>query len=154
MSPKMATPAFLKIKVLRNKCYYVKYYVYDVTNKLLLHDSNYNVDVVMWPKFDNSRKESYHNLNFIRILPEKPVFFEGWCWLKFNNLRLALGTNLKFYTNLSKGFKLKVRKFWRLILTFVEVTGEKLVGEPCCPSLQSWIGLKETDVIVEKHGFK
>ena len=35
---------------------------------------------------------------------------------------------LKFYTGVAKGFKLKVRKFYRLIPTFVEVTGEKLVG--------------------------
>ena len=35
---------------------------------------------------------------------------------------------LKFYTSLTKGLKLKVRKFWWLIPTFVEVTGEKLVG--------------------------
>ena len=41
---------------------------------------------------------------------------------------LALGTNLTFYTSLSKGLKLKVRKFLGLISTFVEVTGEKLVG--------------------------
>ena len=44
-----------------------------------------------------------------------------------NNLGLALVTNFKFYTSLSKGLKLKVRKFWGLVLTFVEVTGEKLV---------------------------
>ena len=42
---------------------------------------------------------------------------------------LGLGTNLKFYTSVGKGLKLKVRKFWGLIPTFVEVTEEKLVGE-------------------------
>ena len=40
---------------------------------------------------------------------------------------LALGTNLKFYTSVTKGLKLNVKKFWELILTFVEVTGKKLV---------------------------
>ena len=35
---------------------------------------------------------------------------------------------LKFYNGVAKGFKLKVRKFYRLIPTFVEDTGEKLVG--------------------------
>ena len=35
---------------------------------------------------------------------------------------------LKFYNGVAKGFKLKVRKFYRLIPTFVEVTGENLVG--------------------------
>ena len=37
-------------------------------------------------------------------------------WFKFNNLGLALGTNLTFYTSLSKGLKLKVIKFWSLSL--------------------------------------
>ena len=60
-------------------------------------------------------------------MTRKTTFFEGWSWFKFNNLGLALGRNLKFYTSLSKGLRLKVRKFWGLILTFVEVTGEKLV---------------------------
>ena len=39
-----------------------------------------------------------------------------------------MGTNLKFYTSVAKGLKLKVRKFLGLISTFVEVAGEKLVG--------------------------
>ena len=46
---------------------------------------------------------------------------------KFNNLGLALGTNLKVYTSVVKGLKLKVRKFWGLIPTLAEVTGEKLL---------------------------
>ena len=45
--------------------------------------------------------------------------------MKFNNLGLALGTNLKFYTSVLKRLKLKVRKFWELTLTFVETTGKK-----------------------------
>ena len=66
-------------------------------------------------------------------MTRKTAFFEGWSWFKFNNLRLTLGTNLKFYTSVAKGLKLKVRKFWGLIPTFIEVTGEKLVGGPFCP---------------------
>ena len=54
MSAKMATPAILKIKLFWNKDYYVIYSVYDVTNKILSHESNYIADVVMWPKFANS----------------------------------------------------------------------------------------------------
>ena len=54
MSGKMATPGLLKIKVSWNKGYYVIYSVYDVTNKILSHDSNHIVDVVMWPKFGKS----------------------------------------------------------------------------------------------------
>ena len=61
-------------------------------------------------------------------MTRKTAFFEGWSWSKFNNLGLALGTNLKFYTDVAKGLKLKVRKFWGLIPMFLEVTREKLVG--------------------------
>ena len=46
----------------------------------------------------------------------------------FNNLGLAVGTNLKIYTSVAKGLTLTVRKCWELILTFAEVTEEKLVG--------------------------
>ena len=48
--------------------------------------------------------------------------------MKFNNLGLALGTNLKFFSSMAKVLKLKVRKIRGLIPTFVEVTGKKLVG--------------------------
>ena len=37
----MAASALLKIKVFWNKVYYVIYSVYDDTNKILSHDSNY-----------------------------------------------------------------------------------------------------------------
>ena len=47
----------------------------EVINKILSHDSNYIVDVFMWPKFGNSSVISYHNLNFIRICLEKPFFW-------------------------------------------------------------------------------
>ena len=70
---------------------------------------------------------------FYKGLTRKTSFFDRWSWFKFNNLGLALGTNLKFYTSVAKGLKLKVRKFWGLIPTFVEVTGGKLVGGPFCP---------------------
>ena len=43
MSAKMVTPGLLKIKT-----YGVIISVYDVTNKF---DSNYNLNVVMWPIF-------------------------------------------------------------------------------------------------------
>ena len=73
-------------------------------------------------------REKLSQPQFYQDLTRKNAFFEGWSWLKFNNLGLALGTNLKFYTCLAKALKLKVRNFWDLIPTFVEVTGEKLVG--------------------------
>ena len=73
---------------------------------------------------------------------------EGWSWLKFNNLGLALAMVLKFYTSVAKGLKLKVRKFWELIPTFVEVTGEKLPPilnrvKSCFPNMFSKLVLTE-----------
>ena len=53
MPAKMATPGLLKIRVFWNKGYDVIISVHDVTNKILSRDSNYIIDVVMWPKFGN-----------------------------------------------------------------------------------------------------
>ena len=47
--------------------------------------------------------------------------------LKLSNLGLAVCTALKFFSRVVKGSKLKVRKFWELILKFVKITGEELV---------------------------
>ena len=129
MSAKMATPALLKIKVYGNKGYYVIYSVYDVTHKIVSHDSNYIMDVVMELKLGNSSIciREVITTSILKGFDQKNRFFEGWSWFKFNNLGLALGVNLKFYTSVAKGLKLKVRKFWGLILTFVEIT---FVGAP------------------------
>ena len=54
ISAKMATPDLLKITVFWNKSYDVKIVVVDVTKKNLSRDSNYIVDVFIWPKFGNS----------------------------------------------------------------------------------------------------
>ena len=61
-------------------------------------------------------------------LTRKTTFFKEWSLFKFNNLGLALRMTLKLYTNVAKGSKLKVGKFWGLIPTSVEGRGEKLVG--------------------------
>ena len=145
-SAKMATLGLLKIKIFWNNVYDVMIFVHDVTNKVLPLDSYHVVDAVMSPKFGNSitsTREVINNLNFIKIWQEKP-HFEGLPWFKFNNLGLALGIALKFYTSVAKESKLKVRKFWCLIRTFVEVTGEKLVGSGVwrvCPLPLPRIGL-------------
>ena len=73
MSAKLATPGLLKIKIFWNKGYGIIIPDYDVNNKILSRDLNYSVDLVMWPKHLYQR--SYHNLNFIRISPEKPLFW-------------------------------------------------------------------------------
>ena len=120
------------------KGYGVIFYVSDVTNKILSCDSNYTVDVVMWPKFGNS-SISMREVIMISILKgfdQKTHFFWGVVLVEpllFNNFGLALGMNLKFYISVVKGSKLKVRKFYGLIPTFVEVTGEKVVRGPFWP---------------------
>ena len=42
---------------------------------------------------------------------QKNLFFEGCSWFNFNNMGLALGMTLIFYTSVARG---KVRKFWGL----------------------------------------
>ena len=125
MSAKVATPALLKVKVFWNKDYYVIYFVYDVTNKIL-------------SKLDNS-SFCIREVIITSILwgfDHKNRFFEGLSWFKFNNVGLELDINFRFYTSLSKGLKLKVKKLWGLTPTFVEVAGEKMVGRlPSPPTI-------------------
>ena len=54
MSAKMGTPGLLKIKIFWKKAYDVIIFALDVTKTILSLDSNYNVNVVMWPKFGYS----------------------------------------------------------------------------------------------------
>ena len=53
ISAKMLTPGLLKIKAFWNNDYDVIIYVHDFTNKILSRNSNYIIDLVMWPKFGN-----------------------------------------------------------------------------------------------------
>ena len=90
-------------------------------------DSNYIVDLVLWPKFCNSStsmERNFPKLNFIKF----DLFFEGFSWFKFNNFRLKQGMALKLYTSVWKRLKLKVRNVQGLIVTFVKVKREKLTG--------------------------
>ena len=134
MSAKMAVPGLLKIKEFWNRGYDAIIFGHNVTNKILSRDSNNVVDVVMWPKFGNFTTSMREVIitSFYKDLTRKNCFFKGWSWFKFNNLGLALGTNLKSYTSVAKALKLKVRMFFGLIPTFVEVAGEKLVRGPFC----------------------
>ena len=56
MSAKMATPGLLKITVFWSKGYDVIVLVDDVTNEISLRDSNYIVNLFMWPKFGSMRE--------------------------------------------------------------------------------------------------
>ena len=53
MSAKLAALGLLKMKLFSNKGYDVIISVHNVTHKILSRDSNYIVDVVIWPKFGN-----------------------------------------------------------------------------------------------------
>ena len=80
-------------------------------------------------------------------MTKKTTFLEEWSWFKFNSLGLALGMTMKFYSSMAKGLKLKVREFCGQSPTFVEVTGERLVGEPSIPSPSpSWIRVNHQHV--------
>ena len=66
---------------------------------------------------------------------------------------LALGMNLKFYTSVAKRLKLKVWKFWALVPTFLEVTGEKLLGGSFAPPpILNWVkGEDNVGTLYEKE---
>ena len=114
MSAKLTTPDLLKITVFWIKVNVVIISDHNVTNKILSRDSNFIVNL----SYDQSLVtlaflwEKLSQPQFYKDLVRKNNFFEGPSWLKFNNLRLALGVALKFYTSVTKGLKLKIRKFW------------------------------------------
>ena len=64
---KLATLGLFKIKIFKKKGYDVIIADYDVSNKILSHNSNYIKDMVMWPKFGNS-SISMREVNIISIL--------------------------------------------------------------------------------------
>ena len=108
MSAKVATLGLLKIKVFWKKGYGVIISVYEVINKILLRDSNSIVNVVMSPKFGNSSTSMSTSIvtSILQGFDQKNDFSCGWSWLKLNNLELALGIALKFYTSVAKGLEL------------------------------------------------
>ena len=89
ISAKLATVGVLKVKVFWNTGYSVINSVHDVTSKTVSRDSSYIVNVINWPKFRN------FSISILQGFDQKKNdFFEGCSWFKFNNLGLALGTNL------------------------------------------------------------
>ena len=107
MSGKLATQGLLKVKIFQNKGYGVIRFDHDVINKILLHDSNYDADKVMWPKSGNSNiyiREIIRTSIFIRVWPEKTLFWGVGLnkWVKFSNLTLALVMTSRLYTGLAK----------------------------------------------------
>ena len=83
VSVKLATLHLLKIELFWNKGYKAIVFVDDVTNKVLSLESNYFLDVVIWPKFGNfsiSMREVIITSVLQRFDQKKPIF-----------LRCALG---------------------------------------------------------------
>ena len=88
MSPKLAIPDLFKITVLWSKDYDVTISVYEVIIKILLRDSNYIVNVILWPKFGNcsiSTRELIIALILIG-LDWKSSFWKRWPCFESNNL--------------------------------------------------------------------
>ena len=79
MPGKMAIPDLRKIKVFWSKDYDVILFVNDVTKRTLLRDSNYIVDVVMWPKFENSSicMKEFIITSSLQGFDQKDCFFWG-----------------------------------------------------------------------------
>ena len=94
----------------------------------------------MWPKFGNSSISTREVIitSILSGFDQKSQFLEGCSWFKFNNLELAPGMAMKFYTSV-----LNVRKVWGLVSTFVEVTGEILVGDLFAPPILNRIKSKD-----------
>ena len=122
MSAKMAALDILKNNGILKKSYDVRIPVDDVINKILSRDSNHIVDVPMLPEFGNSiiSMRELITTSILYGFDQKNVLFGG----------VVLLQGCTFCTSVEKGLKLKVRKFWGLIPTFVEVTREKLVEGP------------------------
>ena len=79
MPAKKATPGLLKITVFWNKSYGVIIFVDDVTNKILSRDSNYILDMFMWPKFGNCRISTREvvTTSILYEFDQKNLFFWG-----------------------------------------------------------------------------
>ena len=151
MSAKLANCSLLKVKAFWYKGYNVIISVQDATKRILSRDSNHIVNVFMWTKVGNSSITMRDVIIalILRRFDQKNLFFEGCSWFKFNNLGLALGMVLKFYTSVTK--ELRDGKFRGIIPTFIKVTRKKLVGwvfatppptPPPLPPSASWRGLR------------
>ena len=104
-------PTMMKLSTVRTYLKKFQKYINQVTHPSSFGERSY------------SYERSYHNLNFIRVWPEN-FFFEGCSWFRLSK---ALDMILNFDTSMAKVLKIKVRKFFWLIRTFVEGTVERLV---------------------------
>ena len=83
--------------------------------KFFLHELNYIVDALMWPKFGNSGISVREVIITSKNLSRKTTIFEGWSWFKFNNFGLVLGKDLKFY---KRGKRVETKRQKVLVANF------------------------------------
>ena len=94
----MTSPGLLKIKIFWKKAYDVIISAHDVTNTILSWDSNYIVNVIMWPKFGNSKISVREVIitSILRIWPEKLLFW----WVVLVQVQ-QLGTGTRYGLEIS-----------------------------------------------------
>ena len=84
-------------------------------------------------------------------MTRKTAFFEERSWIKFNNLGLALGTNLKLYTSVAKRIRIKSQKVlgakFYVCGSYRGKTGRGAFLPPPPPPAPSWIGLINIEII-------
>ena len=130
MTEKLVTLGLLKVKTFWDKDLDVIIRIHDVTSKISSRDSNYIANMIMWPKIVNF-SISMRGIIIISILQgcdQKNQFFSGVFLVQVQLFRTGTMV-LEFFSSVANVLKFKVGKFRRLISTFVEVTGEKLVGD-------------------------
>ena len=141
MSAKLTNIDPLKMKIFWNKGYDFIIFAHNVTKNILSRDWNYTVDMVMWPKFGNS------SISVSEVIITLILY---GIEQKTNFLRDAFGSssiiwNLNFYPSVEKYLKLKFRKFRGLIPTFVEATGEKLIGGFFCSPILNRVNMSHVN---------
>ena len=139
MSAKITTPDLLKTRVFWNIGYgfiiltMMLPIKFDHVIQMILYiwspDQSLVTAAFLWVKLSQPQ--------FYKDLTKKIAFFKRWSWFKLNNFRLALGRNLNFCTSVAKGSKLNSQMFRGSNITFVQITGEKLVGGPFWPPAPS-----------------
>ena len=140
MSAKIATSGLLRITIFWNKSYDVKILVLDVTNKILLRDSNYIVDVVIWPKFVDYSNISMGEVITTSILLEfdqKNRFFCGVVLVQVQEFG-----KLEILHQCGKRVKTKSQKVLVANSYICRCYREKTGRGRFYPRLPSWIGLK------------
>ena len=132
---KLATLGHLKMKIFWDKSCNVIIFAHGVTKKNLFGQSNFTIAMDMWPKFDNSGSSMREVImpSILERFDQEIHFFWGMLFVHW------FGTGTRYDSEImhkcGKRVKIKVRKFWRLTLTFVKLQGKIWQGFlwPFCP---------------------